>query len=93
MESPNFKNKLKDRWQTLRLDKLTDSSITNRIDSYLEYLNANKVINQNFYRWAILGQYVWPNYFVGATHEAEINFLKGWINQRLNWMDGQINNF
>ena len=93
MESPDFKNKLKDRWQALRLNELTDSSITNRIDSYLEYLNANKVINQNFYRWTILGQYVWPNYFVGATHEAEINFLKGWINQRLNWMDGQINNF
>lgn len=93
MESPDFKNKLKDRWQTLRLNKLSDSSITNRIDSYLEYLNSNKVINQNFYRWTILGQYVWPNYFVGDTHESEISFLKNWINQRLNWMDGQINNF
>ena len=93
MESPDFKNKLKDRWQALRLNKLSDSTITNRIDSYLEYLNSNKVINQNFYRWTILGQYVWPNYFVGATHESEINFLKDWINQRLNWMDGQINNF
>lgn len=93
MESPSFKNKLKDRWQTLRSNTLSDSSITNRIDSYLEYLNSNKVVNQNFYRWTILGQYVWPNYFVGATHESEIDFLKGWINQRLNWMDGQINNF
>jgi len=93
MESDSFREKLKERWQELRSDILSDSSITNRIDSYLEYLNENKVINQNFYRWSILGQYVWPNYFVGATHESEINFLKDWINLRLNWMDGQINNF
>ena len=93
MESPSFKNKLKDRWLALRSNILSDPSIDSRIDAYLEYLNTNKVIDQNFYRWTILGQYVWPNYFVGSTHESEINFLKNWIDQRLNWMDGQINNF
>ena len=93
MESPSFKNKLKDRWLALRSNILSDPSIDSRIDAYLEYLNTNKVIDQNFYRWTILGQYVWPNYFVGSTHESEINFLKNWIAQRLNWMDGQINNF
>ena len=77
----------------LRSNILSNSSITVKIDSYLEYLNDNKVINQNFYRWSILGKYVWPNYFVGATHESEIDYLKYWISLRLNWMDGQINNF
>ena len=46
-----------------------------------------------FYVWPILGQYVWPNYFIGSSHNQEIDFLKGWISHRLNWMDGQINNF
>jgi hypothetical protein len=93
MESTSFRIKLKERWQILRSNILSNSSITVKIDSYLEYLNDNKVINQNFYRWSILGQYVWPNYFVGATHESEIDYLKYWISLRLNWMDGQINNF
>ena len=93
MESNSFRNKLKERWQILRSNILSNSSITVKIDSYLEYLNDNKVINQNFYRWSILGQYVWPNYFVGPTHESEIDYLKYWISLRLNWMDGQINNF
>jgi len=93
MESTSFRIKLKERWQMLRSNILSNSSITVKIDSYLEYLNDNKVINQNFYRWSILGQYVWPNYFVGATHESEIDYLKYWISLRLNWMDGQINNF
>ena len=93
MESVYFKQRLKDKWQLYRSTTLSDVSIESQIDSYVEYLNSNNAIRQNFYKWPILGQYVWPNYFVGATHESEINYLKGWINQRLNWMDGQINNF
>lgn len=93
MESNHFKEKLKEKWQLFRSTTLNDIAIESQINSYVEYLNSNKVISQNFDKWPILGQYVWPNYFVGATHDSEIDFLKGWISQRLNWMDGQINNF
>jgi hypothetical protein len=93
MESNHFKEKLKDKWQLFRSTTLNDIAIESQINSYVEYLNSNKAISQNFYKWPILGQYVWPNYFVGATHDSEIDFLKGWISQRLNWIDGQINNF
>ena len=93
MESVYFKERLKDRWQSYRSTKLSNASIDSQIDSYLEYLSSNKAISRNFYKWPILGQYIWPNYFIGATHDSEIDFLKGWISQRLNWMDGQINNF
>ena len=93
MESVYFKQRLKDKWQLYRSTKLSNVTIDSQIDSYIEYLNSNKAISQNFYKWPILGQYVWPNYFIGATHDSEIDFLKGWISQRLNWMDGQINNF
>ena len=93
MESVYFKQRLKDKWQLYRSTTLSDVSIESQIDSYVDYLNSNNAIRQNFYKWPILGQYVWPNYFIGATHDSEIDFLKGWISQRLNWMDGQINNF
>jgi hypothetical protein len=93
MESEYFKEKLKDKWQLFRTTTLSNVSIESQIDSYVEYLNTNNVVAENFNKWPILSKYVWPNYFIGATHESEINYLKGWINQRLNWMDGQINNF
>ena len=93
MESVYFKEKLKDKWQLYRSNNLSNTNIEAQIDSYVEYLNTNNVISDNFYKWPILSKYVWPNYFIGATHESEINYLKGWINQRLNWLDGQINNF
>ena len=93
MESVYFKERLKEKWQLYRSTELSDGSIDSLIDSYVEYLDTNTMISQNFYVWPILGKYVWPNYFIGSSHNQEIDFLKGWISQRLNWMDGQINNF
>jgi hypothetical protein len=42
---------------------------------------------RNFQRWPVLNRYVWPNYFVGPTFDSEISWLKGWVTQRLQWMD------
>jgi hypothetical protein len=38
----------------------------------------------------VIGQYVWPNYYVGQTYEDEINYLKNWLSSRLIWMDNQL---
>jgi len=46
-------------------------------------------IQRNFERWPVLGQYVWPNAFVGLTHKSEVNFLKNWIADRSEWLDLQ----
>ena len=42
---------------------------------------------RNFNRWNTLGNYIWPNNFVGETYEDEINYLKNWLGERLTWMD------
>ena len=90
MQKEVFKSALKIRWEALRSSKLSNSEIFGKINSYKDYLESNKVINQNFYIWPILGQYVWPNYFVGSSHQEEIDFMKNWITDRLSWMDNQI---
>ena len=54
-------------------------------------IRDSNITNQNFYVWPVLGQYIWPNFFVGSTHEEEIEFLKSWIDDRLDWMDNEIN--
>jgi len=41
----------------------------------------------NFERWDILDRAVWPNYYVGGSYEAEIDYLKGWLVNRINWLD------
>ena len=44
-------------------------------------------IDRNFDRWPVLGQYVYANDFIGATYQAELDFFKGWLIDRLDWMD------
>jgi hypothetical protein len=63
------------------------------IDSYYDTLNNLENAERNFQRWPILGEWVWPNQFVGSTYEEEVNYLKDWLNQRLTWMDAQISQF
>ena len=45
------------------------------------------VINENFINWPIIGKWIWPNSFIGNTHDEEITYLKQWIERRLNWLD------
>jgi hypothetical protein len=58
------------------------------IDSLAILLDEAQV--RNFERWPILDEHVWPNVIVGGTYEEEINYLKGWLNERLIWMDNNI---
>ena len=46
---------------------------------------------RHFKQWPILGQYVWPNpQPVATSYEGEIATLKGWLTDRLKWMDANL---
>jgi len=59
-----------------------------RIEDHAALLEEPQV--RNFQRWTILGVYVWPNWFIANTWREEIDWMKGWLTDRLMWMDGQI---
>jgi hypothetical protein len=83
-----FNFELKRRWDELRKGPFQLNNIFEFIDSVSVMLsNAQE---RNFYRYPVLGSYLWPNYFVGDTYEEEIDFLKDWITQRVQWMDNEI---
>jgi hypothetical protein len=73
------------RWHYLRTNQLSDSVITERINQYSFLLEEAQ--ERNFIKWPILGEYIWPNYYIGDTFEDEINYLKQWILNRFSWMD------
>jgi len=50
----------------------------------------NDAQQRNFQKWNILGNYVWPNFYVGTTYQDELNFFNTWISSRLIWMDNNI---
>lgn len=82
---PAVQDRMYCRWQELREQVLKTSFLLARIDSMEDELGP--AVDRNFNRFDILGQYVWPNNYIGNTHRDEIIFLRNWLRQRLVWMD------
>ncbi len=91
LDDPDFAKQVKSRWFFLRQNVFKTETIMNYIDSTATGLNESQ--ERNFQRWRILGQYVWPNSFIGRTYQEEVNWLKDWIRQRLIWLDAQYEPF
>ena len=83
-----FTNEYKKRWKVLRKNQLAVSKITSMIDDYARLLDTAQ--KTNFIRWPILGEYVWPNRYMGNSYEDEINYLKQWLKVRFSWIDSQF---
>ena len=76
------------RWLDLRTDALALPRLVTMIDAWADTLDEAQ--QRNFERWPILGQYIWPNYFVGRTFADEISTLKNWLTKRWLWLDAQF---
>jgi len=85
---PQIQNLTKCRWEELRQQGLSTASLLQFIDDNAQLTEEAQV--RNFERWPILGVYVWPNDFIGATYQEELDFLKTWLVNRLNWMDANM---
>ena len=90
LEDPAFVALLKNRWTEIRGGAASNAAIMAKIDGYNTLLTKAGAIEENFNTWSILGTYVWPNKFVGSSHDQEIGYLKDWINDRLSWLDTEI---
>ena len=91
MSDPAFRSRVKVRWLTLRNGAWSDEALDLRIAQYADQLaDASQ---RNLERWPEMRQYVWPNNFVGANYAEEIDFLKGWVDERVVWLDQQFDSF
>ena len=88
LQDPNYSHALNCHYQEMRLGKWHTDSLMARIDTLAVYLDEAQ--ERNFQRWPILGNYVWPNDFVGNTYDEEIVFLKTWMTDRLDWLDANM---
>jgi hypothetical protein len=87
MNDPYFENRVFCRWDELKETIFNETELNLRIDSCLSVMGPS--VEQNFDRWPVLGEYVWPNNFIGQTYESEILFLRNWISERLDWLDNR----
>ncbi|MEZ5013394.1 MAG: CotH kinase family protein [Chitinophagales bacterium] len=80
-----FQNLLASRWNTLRAGPLSSDSLNAWIDAQVAYIGD--AVERNEDTWNVIGNWVWPNYYVGPSYASEINYFKLWLNARLAWMD------
>ncbi len=91
LEDPSFVNQLKSRWTSLRANTLSENGIFSIVDAYTDQLSGIGALNRNFSTWDIIGEWIWPNNFVGNTYTEETNYFKNFISDRLTWLDSNIN--
>jgi len=84
----NFRWSVQQRWYELRQNMLSNSAVNTVIDSLQDHIGV--AADRNFERWSTLGEYVWPNYFIGETYEEEVEYLRDWIMTRMEWMDNEL---
>lgn len=92
LEDPAYVEKLKSRWNTLRGSALSNGAISAKIDGYTTALTTSGAVETNFTAWPVLGTYIWPNNFIGTTYTEEVGYLNSWLEDRLLWLDTQIEN-
>ncbi|QMW00819.1 CotH kinase family protein [Spirosoma foliorum] len=83
-----FASKVRIKYQALRKNVLKTERIQNYIDSVATELTDART--RNFQKWPVIGVYVWPNGYVGQTYQQEIDYLKTWVKNRLEWIDNAV---
>ena len=87
-EDPDFGQRYVDRWAQLRTNALSTANILARVDQMAALLGESQ--KRNFEKWPIMGRMINPNYYVGSTFEDELNFMKKFIQTRLDWITRQF---
>ena len=90
LEDDSFKAKIVTRWFDLRQNALSNDSIFQLLNGFVEKLKISGSVDRNFQRWQILDKWIWPNAYMGANYDEEIDYLSTWLLNRLQWIDSNI---
>lgn len=88
MQDPQYVQRMRYRWWQLRQDLFSEEHIEGLIAQFSDQVREAQA--RHYTRWPILGTYVWPNFYVGPTWQAEVDWMRNWIRERLAWMDAQM---
>ena len=88
---PAFSYKVKLRWTELRSGPYKTDKINIYIDSVANYLSEAQ--SREFAKWPVLGANIWREtygYQNRTTYKSEVDYLKGFIKKRFEWMDTEL---
>ena len=86
-EYPDFVDRVKERFAYF---KDNQQFILDKIDAYAEQLQWAQQENND--KWQTLGMYVWPNPVVFDTYQEEVDHMKSWYIDRMDWLEAAFDN-
>jgi hypothetical protein len=86
-QDPDFVGKVKVRFAYF---KDNQQFILDKIDAYAEQLQWAQQENND--KWQTLGMYVWPNPVVFDTYQEEVDHMKSWYIDRMDWLEAAFDN-
>ena len=87
-DDPDFGQRYVDRWSQLRTNVFATKKILARVDEMAAQLQEAQ--KRNYERWPMLNRAINPNYYVNATYEQEVIWVKNFATSRLAWMEKQF---
>ena len=81
-------NKMLEIWKEITKTKLNMKYLSNFIDDQINLINESRKLN--FLRWNISNKKVSFNPKIYSSYEEEIDYIKDFINDRINWLNNYI---
>jgi len=88
---PSFRYRVRVQWEKLRENAYKTDQLLSYVDSIAELLSEAQV--REFEQWPVLGQNIWREtngYLERTTYQKEVDYLKAFLTQRWEWMDGEL---
>ena len=84
-KDPAFVKKVVQKWDYVYSELQT-------VPDYIDLLvfEMDEAPARNFKTWNILNTYVWPNVKIPGSYEGEIDYLKDFYSQRLEWLNTNL---
>jgi hypothetical protein len=84
-QDPTFVNKVRSRFTYY---KGQQSTILEKMDTYAKLLDLTQA--KNDLRWDLIGNYVWPNPVAFDTYQEEVDYMKSWYTERMDWLEANL---
>ena len=84
LADPAFVQKVRNRWRSLKASQL--DGLPGFVDAQAAALAQSQA--NNFGRWLVLDKLQWRNVVVTGSHAGEVEYLRYWLQRRIEWLDG-----
>ena len=81
-QDQEFVNRMKSRFQYYRSQ---EEYLLHFVDETAYQLRIAQQENDD--KWHVYGEWLWPNNVVLGSHQEEVDYLKSWLSERMDWLN------